>query len=129
MSTRDGNIRYLVDQLVKYDVAANDYYLRLETLFREISNRYGSSEVAEAFEDKALGKAASPGDVSVDNDLRGDLPAGVGENKSFRWYAKNKGGESFTDVAQDTYDNADTIQETIQLVTDYIKQEVTSTDQ
>lgn len=127
MSTRDDNIRYLADQLMKYDDTASDYYLRLVTLVREISNRYGSSEITEAFEDKALEEVSGPADASVDNDLRGDLSAGVGENKAFRWYAKNKGGESCTNIAQDTYNNAGTVEDTIYLVEDYIGQGETGT--
>ena len=107
MKTREQNLRYLKAQLTKYD---ND---------------------GLAFINDAIEEGLSSVDVADDNGLLlGNLSAGVGENKSMRWFARNKGGgESFENIAQDTYDNADTIEDTVHLVTTYIEEEATSTDQ
>ena len=108
MKTREQNLRYLIGQLVKCGATANTYG-------REHVDR--------------MRIRCDGADTADDSSLRGDLPAGVGENKSLRWCARHLGGESCEDIAQETYDNADTIEDTVHLVMAYVEQEATGIDQ
>ena len=107
MKSIEETLRYLMDQLVKYGATANTY----------------GRDLADRIQVRCDGD-----DVAVDNDLRGNLLAGVGENKSLRWYARHLGDESCEDIAQDTYNTSATVEDTIQLVADYIEQEVDGPD-
>lgn len=107
MKTREQNLRYLIGQLLKYGATANTY----------------GRDLVDRIRIRCAGD-----DTADDNDLRGNLAVGVGENRAFRWYARHLGGESCDQISQDTYDNADTVEDTLHLVTTYIEEELTGTD-
>ena len=103
---KESHFLYIADQLDKY--ADNDHGRELADTIRVLCDG---------------------ADTADDNRLRGDLPAGVGERMSSRWFARAAGGESCEQISQDTYNSADTVEETVRLVAAYIEQEATGIDQ
>ena len=128
MGTKADNRWFTGVRLVNLSATANDFRGKLRTLIREYRPILGVgdelvSEVVDIAKEEELGVVAGSSDT-----LQDDLPSGVGEKKALAWAVRVHEGELCEDIALGAHTNVGTVQQSVELATDYIGLEVESGD-
>ena len=120
MNTKSENRRFTADKLIRQSKTANDFCSELATLILEYRPLLGigselESELVDIAKEEVLGVVPDGSDT-----LQDDLPSGVGENKSLGWAVRVHEGESCEDISLSAHKNIRTVEQSVDLATDYI---------
>lgn len=120
MGTKRENRRFTADELLRQSETANDLRSELVTLIRAYQPLLGigdelESELVDIAKEEVLGVVPDGSDT-----LQDDLPSGVGAKKSLRWAVRFHVGEASEDIALAANTNTETVQQSVDVATDYI---------
>lgn len=120
MGTKRENRRFAAGKLLRQSKTANDLRSELVTLLCEYRPLLGigdelESELVDIAKEEVLGVVPDGSDT-----LQDDLPSGVGAKKSLGWAVRFYGGESYGDIALAANTNTETVQQSVDVATDYI---------
>ncbi len=126
MGTKRENRRFTADELLRQSETANDLRSELVTLIRAYQPLLGigdelESELVDIAKEEVLGVVPDGSATLEDN-----LPHGVGAKKSLRWAVRFHEGESVGDIVLTANTNTETVQQSVDVATDYIGLEVES---